>query len=486
MSILRTVARNIAMLTASRLATWIAAFAFTIAQARYLGPGHFGELSVALTYAALLAIVMDFGLGTQLSRMVAQRSDGHEQALAATIAVRVGLWLLAAPALLLACVALGYSPELQLCVLLLAVSVLLVGVANTVGSFLQGREQFALPAIAAVAQGVTAAAVGALVLVVRPEITAVAYAFVAAGAANLAVLLLSASVRQSLRRPRVDIEAALGLLRRAVPLGIYAIATTVYFSIDMVMLQRLAAPENVGWYAAAYRPFGAATLFPSIVAGTVLYPVLSRLSLGSRDELRAVIEKSLTVLTLAGVGVALVFALFAEHIVAILYPAQAYAGAAGALRLLAPGLLFIYLNWAFATALLGLRMERRLIVMALATAVLNPLMNLVAIPLFQERGAAFTTSLTELVVLVWLVRMMPRDLLRLASVRVGAKAAAAAALTAIVLMPLREQPLVVTVPLAIGLYAALALATRVVTARELAALGSVVLPLRPAARNEVH
>ena len=116
MSILRTVARNIAMLTASRMATWIAAFAFTIAQARYLGPGHFGELSVALTYAALLAIVMDFGLGTQLSRMVAQRSDGHEQALAATIAVRVGLWLLAAPALLLACVALGYPPELRLCV----------------------------------------------------------------------------------------------------------------------------------------------------------------------------------------------------------------------------------------------------------------------------------------------------------------------------------------------------------------------------------
>jgi len=157
MNILRAVARNIAMLTASRVATWTAALAFTIAQARFLGPGHFGELSVALTFAALLAIVMDFGLGTQLSRMVAQRTDGHEDALAATMAIRVGLWLLAAPALLLACVALGYAPELRMTILLLAVSVLLVGIANTVASFLQGREQFALPAIAAVAQGFTAA-----------------------------------------------------------------------------------------------------------------------------------------------------------------------------------------------------------------------------------------------------------------------------------------------------------------------------------------
>jgi O-antigen/teichoic acid export membrane protein len=486
MSILRSVARNIAMLTASRFATWIAAFAFTVAQARYLGPGHFGELSVALTYAALLAIVMDFGLGTQLSRMVAQRAADHDQALIATIAIRFGLWLLAAPVLLLACVALEYSAELQLTVLLLSVAILLVGVSNTFASFLQGYEDFALPAFAAVAQGVTAAAVGGLILAARPEIAAVAWAFVAGGVVNLAVLALSGRVRQSLRRPRIDVQAALRLLRGAVPLGIYAIATTVYFSVDMVMLQRLAAPENVGWYAAAYRPFGAATLFPSIVAGTVLYPVLSRLSLGSRDELRAVIEKALTLLTLVGVGVALVFALFADRIVAILYPAQSYAEAAGALRLLAPGLLFIYVNWALATALLGLRQERQLIVMAVTIAVLNPLTNLVAIPLFQERGAAFTTSLTELIVLMWLARMMPRDLLRSASLRVGAKAGAAAAFAAIVLMPLRDQPLVATVPLAIVLYAAAVLAARIVTARELAALATVVPLSRVTPREGVR
>jgi len=486
MSILQSVARNIAMLTASRFVTWIAAFAFTIAQARYLGPGHFGELSVALTFAALLAIVMDFGLGTQLSRMVAQRSPGNEQALAATIAIRAGLWVVAAPALLLVCVALGYSAELQLTVLLLAVSIFLVGISNTIASFLQGHEEFALPAFAAVAQGVTAAVIGGFILAARPEIAAVAYAFVAAGLVSLAVLSLSQRVRESLRHPRVDAQAAVRLLRAGVPLGVYAIATTVYFSVDMVMLQRLAASDNVGWYAAAYRPFGAATLFPSIVAGTVLYPVLSRLSLGSRDELGAVIEKSLTVLTLAGVGVALVFALFAERIVGILYPAQSYAEAAGALRLLAPGLLFIYVNWALATALLGLRLERRLIVMAVTVALLNPLMNLVAIPLFQERGAAFTTSLTELIVLIWLVRMMPRDLLRLSSVRVGAKAAAAAVLTAVVLAPLRDLPLVMTVPFAILLYAAAALAVRAVTARELAALGAVVLPLSRPARGGVR
>ena len=62
----------------------------------------------------------------------------------------------------------------------------------------------------------------------------------------------------------------------------------------------------------------------AIVAGMVLYPVLSRLS-RSRGELRRVIEKALTLLTLLGVAAALVLALFAERIVGFVYPAQAYA-----------------------------------------------------------------------------------------------------------------------------------------------------------------
>jgi len=122
--------------------------------------------------------------------------------------------------------------------------------------------------------------------------------------------------------------------------------------------------------------------------------------------------------------------------------------------------------------------------MAVTIAVLNPLMNLVAIPLFREEGAAFTTSLTEFIVLLWLVRLMPRDLLRLASLRVGAKAAAAAVVTAIVLAPLGDQPLVLMAPVAIVLYAAAALATGVVTRRELSAIAAAVVPLPRATREE--
>ena len=113
MNLLRSVARSMSILAGSQALMWVAAILFTIAQATYLGPARFGELSVALSYAALLAVLIEFGLGTQLTRLVSQRASGHEEALAATVLIKGGLWLLAMPLVALATLWFGYPGELR-------------------------------------------------------------------------------------------------------------------------------------------------------------------------------------------------------------------------------------------------------------------------------------------------------------------------------------------------------------------------------------
>ena len=60
MNLFRSVARSMSILAGSQALMWVAAILFTIAQATYLGPARFGELSVALSYAALLAVLIEF------------------------------------------------------------------------------------------------------------------------------------------------------------------------------------------------------------------------------------------------------------------------------------------------------------------------------------------------------------------------------------------------------------------------------------------
>jgi O-antigen/teichoic acid export membrane protein len=473
MTILQRAARDIGVVGSSYLFMWVVTILFTVAQARYLGPARFGELSLALAYAAFLTFFIDFGLSAQLSRTVAQRVGRYEDALGATMVVRAGLWLAATPCVWVITVLLGYPPELQQTTLILAVSVLLIGVINTIGAYLQGQQEFMLQSVAGVTQRLVATGVGVLMLMLGADLTAIAAAFVIGAMVNLAVLFVRLRGRPWVH-PRIDPASALGILRGAIPLGAWFIAAAFYGNFGLLALERLAPAENVGWYAAAFRLFGVAAMVPAIVAGMVLYPVLSRLSLGSRHELRAVIEKTLTFLTLSGVAVALVFALCADQIVALLYRAEAYAEAASALRILALGLPFLYVNAVFIFSLFGLHQERRLLVVACVAAIVNPFANLIAITLFEQDGAAAIMSLTELALLVWLIRAMPADLLSRESVRVAGKAGAAAIATALVVGLVRDQGLVALAALTLAVYGVVLLLLRTVAAHDLSALRGLI------------
>lgn len=475
MTILRGAAQNISIVAASHIAIWAATFAFTIVQARFLEPARFGELSLALAYAAFLAIVVDFGTSTQLSRMVAQRSGDLAGAVAATMLVRSALWVAVLPLVWLASFFLGYDAELRTTIVVLAFAALLIALGGTITAYLQGREDFLLVSLASIAHRLAVATIGIaiLVLVSGPSLVLVAVAFVVGAAVNVGVLVAGSRRRATIRyalRPR----RALGLLRAAVPIGAYFVVATFYFNVDLIMLERLTPAENVGWYAAAYRLFNAATIVEAIVIGKVLYPVLSRLSLGPPAELRLVIEKALSFLTLVGGAAVLVLVLCAEQIVALLYPADLYAPAANALRLLAPGLLFLYLNSVLCYTLFALKQEKRLLVMAVAFAFFNALANLIAIPLFAQDGAALVTTLTELGLLVWLTCLMPRDMLRLESVRIGAKTAVAALAAALVVIVSGASTLGSMASLALSVYIGCAVMVRAIAPSDLRAIAALV------------
>ena len=475
MNVLHRTARNVSIVAVSQLIMWLATLGFTIAQASLLGPARFGQLSLALSYALFLSVVIDFGLGIQLSRMVAQRTGGPD-ALGATILARVVLWLVALPCLWLVTVLLGYERELQRSILVLALSVLFVGIATSIEAYLRGQEEFTLPSVAAITYRVAAAAVGVTVLLLRPDIVGVAGAFLLGSITYLVVLVIGSRSRLRLE-PHLEARLAVRLMRSAVPLGLWWVIGTFAFSVDMVIVERLLPDENVGWYAAAYRLFVVATIVPTLVVGTVLSPVLSRLSLGPRDELRTLLDKALTALILSGVAIGLVLALFADRIVATLYPADAYAPAANALRLLAPRVVFLYVNSVLMYTLVALHQDRRLLFMVVTLAILNPLANLVAIPLLAQNGAALVSSLTELGWLIWQVRAMPNDLLGRASLRVAAKAGVAAMSAALACAAVWGQPLVVMLLLALAAYVGLALLLRVVEPSDLRALrGLIPLP----------
>jgi len=444
---LQGVARNFSVVAGAQVITWTATFLFTLAQARYLGPVRFGELSVALAYAALVAVVIDFGLSTKLARDVAQRPASAGHALVATFALRVALWCVAMPVVWASTVILGYHAELQTSILILAASLLVGGFATSLGAYFQGREEFLFPSLGSIAQRGSVALLGVGALALGKGIVAVAVAYVLANVLQVLVLIPGMR-RYPVASTALQKVTVLNMFRGAALLGCFWIFGTVYYNVDMMILQRLVPPENVAWYAAAYRLFNAAIMVVGFASGTVLYPVLSRLAIGSREGLRKAMARSFTYLLGSGVFLMVTLLVTADQVVALLFPTRQYGEAADALRLLAPGLALMHASGVFFLTLLGMGFERRLLVMAAVLAVLNPLANLLGIPLLQQNAAAIITSATEAIVLVWVLVLTPKDLRGAASPAVALKVLGAAIPAAGCLWLLRDWSVVIAIPLA--------------------------------------
>ena len=453
MSAVQRILRDVAIVAGGQALTWVASFVFVLAQARFLGPATFGELSLALSYAAFFAIVVDFGVATFVTRAVAQAQSDERTILWSALAARAGLWLAVMPTAWLLTVVLGYEAELQATILILTDSLLFVGIVGALTAYFQGRERFALPAVANAVQKVAAATVGIAVLVAGAGVIGVAAVY-AISAALAAVILFLGLRGSGLAAPRIRARAVRDVLGSALPIGLYWIVGTFYFNVDMALIERLAPRESLGHYAAAFRLFTAASIVPAIVCGTVLYPMYSRLSGTSTAALRPAVEKTIAYLTLVGLFVTVIFAVLASPIVGLLYPLPAYGPAADALRLLAPGLLFLYVNSVLGSALFALHLEKRLLRIAAAAAVLNLVANLVTIPMFGIQAAAAITSGTELFLLGALLFSAPAGLVGSMSGQFALRATLAGVVTAVALVPLGQAPVVIAAPLGAVIFGA--------------------------------
>lgn len=471
---LEGLARSFSLVAASQVLTLGATFAFTVAQGRYLSTTEFGHLSVALSVNAILALVVDFGLNTKLPRDVAQRPETAGKALVASLVVRFGMWCLAMPIVWVVTIALEYGSELQTTIFILAVATLIGGISSSLGSYFQGREKFVILSMGTVVQRGSAAALGVTALVLGLGMRTVAVVYVAASALQVA-FLLPGMRRYPVSSVALERSAVLEMAKGTAMLGFFWMLGAVYYNVDMVILQRLAPPENVAWYAAAYRLFGVALAVIGFASSMVLYPVISRLSLGSREELRSALERSFTLLLACGVFVGLTLAYFAGQVVGLVFPEDRYAEAATALRLLTPAIVAMYANGPFFMLLLAMGFERRLLVMAAALAVLNPLTNLVFVPMFQQNASALLTSATEAVVLLWAIMLTPRDLRAAANTRsIGRVAFMAVPLTA-TLWILRDTSMFLAVPVSAVVYGCAAIAVGVFPRAEVLRIARAVL-----------
>lgn len=461
MNTLKRAVNNSAVMFVSQCMTWTATLFLTAALGRYLGAAGFGDLYLAMSFGVIFSGVVAFGLDQQLVRAVARDRELASSYLVHSLAIKLVLSVVAFAMIVGLTYLLGYAPVVRLTIAVYCIVILFHAITDSTTAVFQSYENLFSPALGTVIEKVFVAAAAIVLLAGGYGVVAVAAVFVVGGmlGALWRVLFLRKMVRFQFA---FDVKKLRPLMIGAFPFFVYWMLSAVYFRIDTVLLSILSTANVVGWYGAAYKLFETLSFLPSIICTAIMYPILSRLAVQSRANLRFALGKGLDVMLMLGIPICTGLFLLAEPIIRLIYGKPEFLHAAPALQWLALALFLMYVNWVLGTVLIGLDREKRLTLAAGLSLVINLSLNWLLIPRYQHVGTAAVTVGTELFIFLYLIAILPRDLLSRSSLIVFAKAVISAGAMAAVLYALRGQSLVLLVPLGGLVYCLVALLLRLV------------------------
>lgn len=177
-------------------------------------------------------------------------------------------------------------------------------------------------------------------------------------------------------------------------------ATLIYANLDIVMLGFLSTPTEIGYYQIAAKAKVALTTVGGIIWNAALPQATHLWEQGKRDEFAALARKSLGFICLLQTATTLVFFACARPAV-VLIAGNAYADAVPAFRMLLLSVLPIAIsNILGGQVLIPAGKERLLLASEICGAAANLVLNFALIPSMGGMGAAISTVVAEVVVML--------------------------------------------------------------------------------------
>jgi O-antigen/teichoic acid export membrane protein len=426
--------RNAVLILAARTVSRVIALFVVLVMANHLGATGYGRFGTLVAYSALIGVVADLGLSTLFTREAARRPEQLGDYLSTLIVGRIPLVLAAIGLLSLALWQAGLTSLILPGALLIALS----GYSTMVRNSFYATGRLGLEVVAILVEiGVlsTLIFVGART---GAGVNWFVWSYVASYVASIAYTVVVIH-RFGIGRLRLRFDVALfrNWLRMALPLAAGFLLTNLYFRADIPILQHFQSFAQVGWYQLAYKPFEA-TQFVPLAVQAVVYPLLSVYFASAPDRLDRAYQKFFKVLLLAGWPVTVTVFVLVHPLGRVLH---LYPQSEPALRILAFGIVFLFINSAFTAMLFSTNRQGRYAWATGIAAAVNIGLNLLLIPVYGYLAASATTVVTEAVLSLagwWLVGRS-----RLPWLRISWRVLVAGAILGLVLLPLARFPVYV-------------------------------------------
>jgi O-antigen/teichoic acid export membrane protein len=427
-------------------------FAFAFIMLRILGPANAGVYYYAVVIFGWFDILTNFGLNTFLMREVARDRSTAGRVLFNSTVLRLGLALIGVPLLVVFLLVrqTGVHPALESqaiwAIILLYIGLLPGSLSTGLTALFYAFEKAEYPAALTTVSTIVKVILGLGTLLLGWGVIGLAGGAVITNLVTLGALAwLARPLAIRFFHQRFDRGMARHMLGESWPLMINHLLATLFFKIDVVLMQGINGDVVVGQYATAYKWLDALNIIPAFLTMALL-PVMARQAHDDRPGLKRNYTLAVKLLVMTALPVAVVTTFIAEPLIHVLGGAEYLPAGGIALQLMIWSIPIGWINSVTNYVIVALDRQRTLTIAFTLGVLFNVIANLIFLPHYSYRAAAIITILSEgtlFLAFYWIIReelgdmAWPRALWR--------PAAAAVALLVMLLIGWQIAPLLVFV-----------------------------------------
>ncbi len=413
---------------------------------RYLGPGGFGNYDAVLAYIFIFIAFADLGLYTIFVREISRPGADKEKIAGNILSLRLITTFVFTGIAVAVSFLLPYSELVRRGIMIASGFLIFSSLIQFFIGIFQKNLKIYFVSISEVISKLFQ--LGFILILIRYQITLLGFIAAAVAAQAIYFITLYSFSRRMLKFSlRFDFDYWSKILKISLPVAVSVVFTLIYFKMDTVLLSLLKPAEHVGIYSAAYRVLEQAIFFPAMYMGLIM-PMLSR-NFSNGEKFASIFNESFRHLVIFAVPSVIILFMLAPQVISLI-GGDSFIDSVGVLRILSFAIGAIFLGTLGGNALIALDLQKKGMWIYFSGALVNLGTNFIVIPRYSYYGAAWTTILTELLVLILMFIVIYRHMHFRINFPALKKALLAGLLMILTLYPFRNLNLAITLPITLS------------------------------------
>jgi O-antigen/teichoic acid export membrane protein len=375
-------------------------FFFIILLARNLGSDGFGFFNYAFSFSSILVVLTDLGTNLVLLKNLSRTGDTAAHSLNTVLFIKMVLSTIIFAVIMIYAAIIGKQ---SFVLILISLSLLISAFLDPLNSVYRAHGKMSYETIVMLLWRILIVGISFLGLyLLNFGLLWISISFVLAGiisvTASLRIAKTSFNIEEISFRS-INIEECLSIIKQSLPVGAIIFISTVFYKLNVVLLEHLSTSDEVGWYSASFKLIEAGFFIPTIFVGSI-FPYLCRENKNHRISQHgfSMFKKAFLLLFAIALLMAFFVSLLSSNIISVVYGSR-YLPALKTLYIVAWMPVFIYLNELFIILLLSIDKHKMIIYLSIAPMSIYLILCFILIPVLKSEGAAWALLIAEAVLL---------------------------------------------------------------------------------------